>query len=244
MLKICKIDGCNKTVHCKDLCDNHYRQYLRKINKNLPKKEPSKTCSVEGCNKKHCAKGFCQNHYYLFKKYGYIPERTIYSPNEIIEYEDYAEIILYNNKCEEIARAIIDLDDIDIIKKYKWCLSLSTGYVVTMIKGKQESLHRFIMNPSDNMVIDHINHDKLDNRRSNLRICTQQQNTWNMSISKNNKTGKTGVRYIKEHDNWEVVIYVDGKNKYIGRYESKEEAIKVREEVEEKYFKEFKSNNN
>lgn len=168
----------------------------------------------------------------------------LYTPNEIIEYEDYAEIILYNINCEEIARAIIDLDDIDIIKKYKWCLSSSNGYAITMIKGKQKSLHRYIMNPSDNMVVDHINHDRLDNRRSNLRICTQQQNSWNTSISKNNKTGKTGVSYIKEYDSWQVVIYVDGKNKYIGRYKSKEEAIKVREEVEEKYFKEFKPNNN
>ena len=72
-----------------------------------------KTCSVEGCNNKVCAKGLCNKHYKQNRKFGYIPKRNRTDLNEIIEYDTYAEIILYNKQCEEIGRALIDLDDIE-----------------------------------------------------------------------------------------------------------------------------------
>ena len=82
-----------------------------------------RTCKVEGCNNKHHAKGYCKKHYLQMKRHGQILDRTIYDPNEIIEHEDYAEIILYDKQGKETARALIDLDDVDKVKDYKWGLT-------------------------------------------------------------------------------------------------------------------------
>ena len=88
-----------------------------------------RTCSVEGCNGKHVGKGYCMKHYKQFRRHGCIPERTKNNPNEIIEYDDYAELVLYDNNSNEVARAIIDLDDIDKVKQYRW--TLSSGISIT-----------------------------------------------------------------------------------------------------------------
>jgi hypothetical protein len=198
-----------------------------------------KTCKVDGCNGKHLAKGFCDKHYRQFKRYGHILERTIYDANEIIEYDDYAEIILYNNNNKEIARAMIDLEYIDKIKDYKWHIS-DSGYA---INNKVGSLHRFIMNPPDNMVVDHINRNKLDNRECNLRICTHQQNDWNKSVISTNTSGFTGV--IKTQWNtWQARIEVNGKRITIGSFKTIEEAIEARRQAEIDYFGSYSPNNN
>lgn len=198
-----------------------------------------KKCSVEGCNCKHVAKGYCRKHYAQVRRYGKILERTIYDSNEIIEYDDHAEIVLYNKYCEEVARALVDLEDVDIVKDYKWTLDNSVGYVLTGIKGttNKVSLHRLIMNPDDNMVVDHINHNKLDNRKSNLRICTQQQNNINTSLKKTNTSGITGVSWDKSRNKW--VAHIKGKQ--LGRFNTKEEAIEARKQAELEYFGEYRN---
>lgn len=70
--------------------------------------------------------------------------------------------------------AIIDEEDYDRVSKYNW--HYSNGYAVNNFDLR---MHRLIMNPPHNMVVDHKNHNKLDNRRSNLRICTQFENSQN-----------------------------------------------------------------
>ena len=123
-----------------------------------------KKCKIEGCEGKYCAKGYCGKHYQQLKKYGHIPERTQRDANEITEYEDYAEIVLYDKEGNEVAKALIDLDDVKIVKQHKWYLK-STGYAHNDKVGK---LHRFIMNCPDDLVVDHINHNRLDNRKENF----------------------------------------------------------------------------
>lgn len=169
------------------------------------------------------------------RRYGYILERTKYDSNEIIEYDDCAEVVIYNKQCEEVARAIIDLDDIDKVKGYKW--ALSHGYVVS---GKNNiRLHRLIMDCPDDMVVDHENNNPLDNRKDNLRICTQQQNMMNRSIQSNNTSGITGVNWDKSRNKWRVQIALNKKHKTLGFYENIEDAIQVRRQAEIDYFGEF-----
>lgn len=197
----------------------------------------SKTCTVEGCNGKHLAKGYCRKHYYQFKKYGHVLERTIYDANEIIEYEDYAEIVLYDKDGNEVARTMIDLEYVDSVKKYKWYLT-NNGYVTSNKVGK---LHRFIMNPSEDMVVDHINHNKLDNRCDNLRICTHQENDWNKGPISTNTSGVTGV--VKTQWNtWQSRIEVNGKRICLGSFATLEEAEEARRQAEIEYFGEFAPN--
>lgn len=146
------------------------------------------------------------------------------------------EIVLYNNKGQESARALIDLEDIDKCKDHKWRIN-DNGYVLTDIKGTGEQirLHRFLMNPQKNMVVDHINHNRLDNRKSNLRICTQQQNCMNKKC--------TGVFFDNSKNRWCARIMINGKSKHLGYFKTKEEAIEVRKQAEIDYFGEYAPNN-
>lgn len=84
-------------------------------------------------------------------------------------------------------------------------------------------LHRFLMNPPKGMYVDHINSDKLDNRRSNLRIVTNAENMQNVKKPRSdNKSGYRGVWKVK--DKWQGWAKVNGKDVYAGSYDTAEEA--------------------
>ena len=164
-------------------------------------------------------------------------KRTIYDPNEIIEYDDYAEIILYNKKCEEVARALIDLDDINKASQYKWSLN-NKGYARNTKNNLL--LHRLIMDCPKDMEVDHINRDPLDNRKSNLRICTHKQNLRNKSLQCNSTSGIVGVSWSKTFNKWKSYIMIDNKYINLGLYDTKEDAIIARERAEIEYFGEYR----
>lgn len=155
--------------------------------------------------------------------------------NEIIEYKDegYAEIILYDINYNEKARTMIDLDDVERCKPFKWSLR-NDGYVSTKINGKEVKLHRFILNTPKGKHTDHININRLDNRKSNLRICTQQQNNKNKSMYENNKIGKRGV--IKREKTYDVYLRYGGECCYFGGFKDFDNAVKAREETEIKFY--------
>ena len=91
-------------------------------------------------------------------------------------------------------------------------------------------LHRFVMNPLPGFQVDHINRNPLDNRKCNLRICTQQDNAKNKSRYKNNNSGFKGVYFLKNYNYWVAEIRYNNK-KYRKKCYSLEEAIKKREEL-------------
>ena len=137
-----------------------------------------------------------------------------------------------------------DRDDIRKVVKHTWHVN-SNGYVTTNVsighkKQKVVSLHRYIMDEHNPTVfIDHINGNTLDNRKSNLRRVNSAQNSQNHKKLKTNTSGTTGVYWHKNKNKWESCISVDGKNVYLGLFDSKEEAIEARKEAEEKYYGEY-----
>lgn len=163
------------------------------------------------------------------QKHGKILERTIYDKNEIMNCEYYLEICLYNRKCEEIARAKIDKDDLEKVKGYKWYLN-SCGYVVTKIGNKSLELHQLVLGIKQGFMIDHRNTDTLDNRKQNLRHCTNSQNQMN----KNAKG-----YFLNQKKKWQVQIMVNKKSIRLGCFLREEEAKEVRKQAELKYFGEF-----
>lgn len=219
-MRKCKVDGCDNKHHSNGYCNKHYQQYKKYGEGLAPPKEP-KVCSAPNCNNKHYGKGYCHRHYDQYKTYGRILERTQKDPNEIVIYDDYAEIVLYNKNNIEVGRAIIDLEDINKVKDYKWHLN-SVGYVYN---NKVGLLHRFLMNPSNDKVIDHKNGNPLDNRKSNLRICSIQQNNMNVPKQKGDTTSQfKGVCFNKQNKKWQVQICINGKNKHIGYYDAELDA--------------------
>ena len=155
------------------------------------------------------------------------------------KYNDY---FLFNNvvfvKFSNVDRFFIcDKEDLEIVKKYCWREDRHE-YAHTKNKRKSLFFHRAIMNPSEKEEIDHIFPVKsgvCDNRRNNLRICSHQENMNNMSMYKNNTSGYHGVRYDKARNKWYVSISLKGRNKYLGRTETLDEAIQIRKEAEVKY---------
>jgi len=112
------------------------------------------------------------------------------------------------------------------------------------INGNSYKLHRLIWiyhnGPiPEGMQIDHINHDRQDNRIENLRLVeNSQENLRNMSMINSNSSGHMGVCYLNGYTgrkSWHAYIYVNNKKIGLGKYITKEEAIKVRKEAEEKY---------
>ena len=183
-------------------------------------------------------KFLCQRHYDQMRCNGRILERTMYDPNIFIVHDGYAEVVLHNRQGEESGRALIDIEDIEHCKQKKWHFD-ARGYVFTKPSKHALGMHRFIMNPKNDEYIDHINGIKYDNRRSNLRVCTNSQNLMNRGLQGNNKSGVTGVYWRPEKNKWQAQIKVNGVNKYLGIFKTIEEAKKVRTEAEKELFGEF-----
>ena len=135
---------------------------------------------------------------------------------------------------------MFDKEDFDKICNMAWREN-RYGYIVSSNKSDNIYLHRVIMDCCDTDIeVDHINHDKTDNRHRNLRLCSHQQNNYNKGISKYNTSGYSGVGWDKRTSRWRARIYVGGKDIYLGLFENIEDAIKARKEAEIKYFKEFR----
>ncbi len=129
-------------------------------------------------------------------------------------------------------------EDYDVVTRHSWWRNVH-GYVVARIDGKEVYLHRLIMGYPDGLVVDHINGDRLDNRRSNLRVCKIKENVRNAQRPSNNTSGHTGVSYRKDRDRYRAYIMVDRKQIALGNYETLEEAVKARRRAEQEYFGEF-----
>ena len=177
---------------------------------------------------------YCEKHYRQMKKFGHIQERGKFDLNEIIVKENYAEIILYDRYNKEKDRAIIDIEDIDKLKNIKW--KSCRKYVCNTQQGI--ALQNLIMNftPNKETVVDHINRNRLDCRKSNLRIVSYQINAINKGRQSNNMSGFVGVFWDKSCDKWVSRIKLNKKSIDLGSYTSLDNALKARKDGEIKYF--------
>ena len=179
-------------------------------------------CKTEWCNNipHSSGKGYCRTHYDQIRKHGHIlNKRTRTSKNEIIIKGDYAEVILCNRGQEEVARALINIEDIPLAKMHRWSLK-DNGYVRTVINGRTAYMHRLISNAKDGEEVDHINRDRLDNTRTNLRIVEHYVNMHNRDYG-------TNVFMITERKlckPFRAVLDVNKERIWIGYFKTKEEA--------------------
>lgn len=134
--------------------------------------------------------------------------------------------------------ALVDNDDFDFLNQWKWYVSWN-GYALRRecVNGETKyiRMHRQINSTPDGMVTDHINRNKLDNRRSNLRTASKSTNGFNTELRSTNKSGHKGVYWEKWSARWRAEIKVNYKKKSLGRYKSMNDAIVARKRAEFKY---------
>lgn len=121
-------------------------------------------------------------------------------------------------------KAIIDDEDYASLSQWNWHVN-SYGYAVGYLKKQKIKLHRLIMGDPVGIEIDHINGNKLDNRKGNLRLATRQQNAWN--TCKNLRGGSSiykGVTLHKANNRWRARITFNGKIKPLGLFKKEHHA--------------------
>ena len=144
--------------------------------------------------------------------------------------------------------AKIDPEDYECVNQFKWFADWSQGMHSFYAKGRIGDattnpirMHRFIMNAPEDKEVDHINGDTLDNRKANLRLCTQAENNRNRKKSSLNTSGYTGVN--KKKNRWCARTSFDGKRIHIGYFSDAEEAAHAYDEAVKKHHGEFAKTN-
>ncbi len=167
------------------------------------------------------------------------------SRNKIKIKGDVAEITLHCRDHNERALAIIDSEDVSKIKDYRWCVSLGRNAIPAKVVGRTKGYERQITiqhiimgrKPSRHTMIDHKNRNPLDNRKYNLRLCTNTENCRNSKGWDNSKSGCKGVK--KRGNSWGARIMVNRKEIWLGSFKSQEEAKLAYINAAVKHFGEF-----
>lgn len=135
----------------------------------------------------------------------------------------------------------VDNSDFNRIKELggKWCVVIKRGnpYFQKRFPGDYiKEIHRWIMGDPPGKYVDHINGNTLDNRKRNLRSCSNAANIRNGKVRTNNTSGYTGVYFDKRSGKWGAAIKVMYKTIRLGVFDLKKDAIKVRKNAEKRYF--------
>ena len=132
------------------------------------------------------------------------------------------------------------VDDLDecLVRQHRWYKD-NHGYACTNSNGKNLRLHALLLPKKEDFVRDHINGNKLDNRRANLRYATPLENAQNASKRKDNTSGFKGVYWNKQYSKWKVQIRHEGKRKHLGRFEDVIAAAKAYDDAAKSFFGKF-----
>lgn len=188
-----------------------------------------KTCKFEGCEGKVHGKGYCHKHWQQLYRSGKVLERTRYDKADIKIEGAVAIITIYDKRENPFQTAIIDVDDVPKVENFKWHLQ-SSGYIASKKAGL---LHRLIIGASREQLVDHVNRNKLDNRKSNLRITSRSANVHNSKMHITNTSGTKGVCFHKVTGKWEAFISLDGK-RVRKLFDDFDDAVSFRKELETK----------
>lgn len=128
--------------------------------------------------------------------------------------------------------AFVDAEKAHMVSGRNWHLVTAKGkfYAATVTptdgnRGAKTYLHRFVCQADEGFEVDHINNNGLDNRLDNLRLVSKIQNKQNRSVQKNNKTGVSGVTWVKSKRRWRSEINHNNKRRQLGLFKSKDEAV-------------------
>lgn len=127
-----------------------------------------------------------------------------------------------------VAHAQVDPDDFDLVSQHRWYL-LPKGYAVAVVNGaKNLYMHRLILGltTGDPRHTDHIDHDRLNNQRSNLRACTPRENHQNRVSKPGSASQYRGV-YRARGDKWRACVTIDSVQRRVGTFENELDAARA-----------------
>jgi hypothetical protein len=135
--------------------------------------------------------------------------------------------------------AIVEDEDYEYLNQWKWYYH--NGYAIRNVYRNRKlikciRMHRLIMNTPDDMEVDHINGNRSDNRKANLRNCTHAQNTRNAKPQARSKSGFKGVSWNKKNKKW---IVVARRNVYLGSFRDSRDAALVYDAWARKHYDEY-----
>lgn len=134
----------------------------------------------------------------------------------------------------------VDDEDFEFVSQWKWYL-MGDGYAgrVALPERQTVYLHKLVYERKYGTTftkVDHKNRNRLDNRKENLRLATNQQNTVNCKLYSTNKSGYKGVHWRKSHQKWVALIVVRRKSIFLGYFDTPEKASKAYKKAASKYF--------
>lgn len=142
--------------------------------------------------------------------------------------------------------AKVDREDYEIVSQYKWYATpgkitwyaKTSAWDNTVGRSRSISMHRLLLDAQPGQLVDHANHDGLDNRRANIRLATNSQNTANSS-KKRKAARYRGLGFNNRLRRWQVYVEKDGYCHYCGSYKNDEEAAKAYDQKAVELFGEF-----
>lgn len=140
---------------------------------------------------------------------------------EIIRHDDYCEYV-----CENGESFIFDTEDIPFVQGKRWHMN-GNGYAITSENYGSEVLSRLLLQSGKDVFVDHINGNRADNRRQNLRIASISENNHNMILPSHNTSGFKGVSYYAPRGKYRAYIKISGKRKHLGYFDNKEDAARA-----------------
>jgi hypothetical protein len=141
---------------------------------------------------------------------------------------------------------VVDDEDYDYLMQWSWhAMKSGTRFYASGSQSYPDRtvehflMHRVIMKAAIGEFIDHVNRDSLDNRKENLRSCTQGQNLMNSSIRSDNTSGFKGVSKTRQGDKWRATIQVNGASRQVGVFQTSKEAAEAYDRSATEHFGPF-----
>lgn len=177
-------------------------------------------CCVESCIDQAKSRGMCSKHYGEFYRFGEVKTDIVYFQDT--DFPGCTGLVIYNAKYEIAAITYFTSSHRRAVNGRSWHIT-PKGYVETTTSRKTIGMHRIVMSATSKFEVDHINHNTLDNRDANLRLCNRSQNVANIR-ARNSESGYKGVSLNKESEFWHARISEKGTTLKLGVFETPEEA--------------------
>lgn len=189
----------------------------------------------------------CSKHMHQLHKYGCILDTIQRTTKDLNDYsinwqENIARFNVYNQKNVYIGSFIIDADDIEKVKYHKWRFSHNQPMTGLPSRGTDRTVAQILLDfdvKNSNLVVDHINGNPYDNRKSNIRVVRQADNTKNTALCIRNTSGYKGVTFDRNRNCWCSEIRNECKRVHFKRQKDKRKAVYQRYVAEKLLFGKF-----